>query len=68
MLRYILTNNVNTTLKDWTKTRITANGLSSSKPILVNGRYDGERSRRVEFRVRLDATIILNDALQQNLK
>ena len=39
----------------WLKGLITANGLSSSQPILVNGAEDFELSRRVEFRVRTNA-------------
>ena len=39
----------------WTKSLITANGLSSSQPILVNGSEDMNLSRRVEFRVRTNA-------------
>ena len=39
----------------WLKGLITANGLSSSQPILVNGNEDYELSRRVEFRVRTNA-------------
>ncbi len=39
----------------WLKRRLTANGLSSSKPVLENGRENRERSRRVEFRVRTNA-------------
>jgi outer membrane protein OmpA-like peptidoglycan-associated protein len=35
---------------------MTANGLSSSKPVLgTAGNEDSERSRRVEFRLRTDA-------------
>lgn len=42
--------------KSWLKAHMTANGLSSSKPILLaNGEEDNERSRRVEFRLRTDA-------------
>lgn len=40
---------------DWAKRYITANGLSSSQPILRNGIEDKELSRRVEFRVRTNA-------------
>lgn len=36
----------------WARSTITANGLSSSQPILVDGHEDRRRSRRVEFRVR----------------
>lgn len=39
----------------WLKGRLTANGLSSSKPVLENGRESREKSRRVEFRVRTNA-------------
>ena len=42
--------------KIWLKAHMTANGLSSSKPIQgVDGEEDRERSRRVEFRLRTDA-------------
>ncbi|MFT4674802.1 MAG: outer membrane protein OmpA-like peptidoglycan-associated protein [Reinekea sp.] len=42
--------------KDWLKAHMTANGLSSSKPITnTDGEEDRERSRRVEFRLRTDA-------------
>ncbi len=39
----------------WAKGLITANGLSSSQPILVHGVEDKDLSRRVEFRVRTNA-------------
>ena len=40
----------------WLTRYLTANGLSSSRPILdANHHEDAERSRRVEFRVRTDA-------------
>jgi outer membrane protein OmpA-like peptidoglycan-associated protein len=42
--------------KNWLKNYLTANGLSSAKVIRdAAGVEDGERSRRVEFRVRTDA-------------
>lgn len=41
--------------QEWARDFITANGLSSSKPILRNGVEDKELSRRVEFRVRTNA-------------
>jgi outer membrane protein OmpA-like peptidoglycan-associated protein len=42
--------------KEWLKSRLTANGLSSSHPIFdKRGREDFRRSQRVEFRVRTDA-------------
>lgn len=39
----------------WAKGLITANGLSSSQPVLVHGVEDKSLSRRVEFRVRTNA-------------
>lgn len=42
--------------QDWAKGTITANGLSSSKPILNDaGKEEATLSRRVEFRVRTNA-------------
>ena len=44
------------TNKDWLKSHLTANGLSSAKVVRDdNGVENGERSRRVEFKVRTDA-------------
>lgn len=45
----------------WAKSLITANGLSSSQPILVHGIEDKGLSRRVEFRVRTNAEKHLED-------
>lgn len=55
VLEYVL--NLNAISQDfaWLKQRLTANGLSSSKPVIENGRENRERSRRVEFRVRTNA-------------
>lgn len=41
--------------KNWAKALITANGLSSSQPIMKDGVEIKELSRRVEFRVRTNA-------------
>jgi|SRR5271165_3977851 len=42
--------------RDWLRRYLTANGLSSSRPIAdANGAEDAARSRRVEFKVRTDA-------------
>ena len=42
--------------RSWLTAHLTANGLSSSKPVTnEDGSEDSERSRRVEFRVRTDA-------------
>jgi outer membrane protein OmpA-like peptidoglycan-associated protein len=41
---------------DWLRRQVTANGLSSSRPILdASGHEDAARSRRVEFKIRTDA-------------
>lgn len=40
----------------WLRRLVTANGLSSSRPILdASGKEDAARSRRVEFKIRTDA-------------
>lgn len=42
--------------QNWLTAHLTANGLSSSKPVMKeNGEEDSVRSRRVEFRVRTDS-------------
>ena len=42
--------------RPWLKQFVTANGLSSSKPIrAADGSEDTQRSQRVEFKVRTDA-------------
>ena len=51
--------------REWTRSLITANGLSSSQPILRNGIEDFDASRRVEFRVRTDAEQQLSDILSR---
>ena len=55
VLEYVL--NLKAVSRDftWLKGRLTANGLSSSKPVLENGRENRKKSRRVEFRVRTNA-------------
>ncbi len=52
---------------EWMISHITANGLSSSHPVIRNGVVDNDRSRRVEFRVRTNADEKLNN-LQEGLK
>lgn len=50
----------------WLKTYLTANGLSSSQPILnADGSENEELSRRVEFRVRTDADSRMQAILKQ---
>lgn len=56
----------NSKIKEWTKTKLTANGLSSSKTIMVNGEEDKEKSRRVEFRVRTNAEKVVNQILHND--
>ncbi|ODC04200.1 cell envelope biogenesis protein OmpA [Terasakiispira papahanaumokuakeensis] len=52
--------------KSWLKHNVTANGLSSSKPLLTAaGTEDEARSRRVEFRVRTDADARIREILQE---
>jgi outer membrane protein OmpA-like peptidoglycan-associated protein len=54
VLEFVLNNRIDDN-KNWIREKLTANGLSSSKIISVNGIEDKERSRRVEFRVRTNA-------------
>lgn len=54
----------NPELRNWARSKITANGLSSSKLIMVSGVEDKEASRRVEFRVRTDAEKRIGDILR----
>lgn len=52
--------------KEWLKTKVTANGLSSSQLILDDdGNEDPERSQRVEFRVRTDSDVQMTRILHQ---
>lgn len=55
-------------LRDWTKSALTANGLSSSKLIFNNGVEDKELSRRVEFRARTDAERRISEILSLSHK
>ena len=52
----------------WAKSLITANGLSSSQPIIINGVEDKGLSRRVEFRVRTNAKKQLEDIAEKRFK
>lgn len=54
--------------KNWLKTHLTANGLSSAKVVRdEQGKENAERSRRVEFRVRTDAEGRIATILEQVL-
>lgn len=53
--------------QDWLKANLTANGLSSSHPILnADGSENSELSRRVEFRVRTDADSRIRTILESH--
>ena len=55
-------------IKDWTIKNLTANGLSSSKPLCVSDSNSCRvRNRRVEFRVQIDSEDVL-DKINQSLK
>ena len=52
ILEFILNNeSINQLDKSWLQTKLTANGLSSSKPVFKNSIIDQESSQRVEFRI-----------------
>ena len=46
---------------EWIIRRITANGLSSSQPVIFNGKIDDKLSRRVDFRIRTKADEKMNE-------
>lgn len=52
--------------RPWIKANLTANGLSSSKPISVDGQENAEKSRRVEFRVKTNSEKQIVKILQGN--
>jgi outer membrane protein OmpA-like peptidoglycan-associated protein len=55
VLAYLLDMNWYGDTRPWIMARLTANGLSSSKPVLTpSGEEDVARSQRVEFRVRMN--------------
>jgi len=45
--------------------KLTANGLSFSKNIIINGKEDAKASRRVEFKIRTKAEKYLDDMFRQ---
>jgi outer membrane protein OmpA-like peptidoglycan-associated protein len=51
--------------RSWIKQILTANGLSSSKPILINGSEDTVHSRRVEFKVKTNSETQILKILQR---
>ena len=64
VLQYVLTLVADSGLKEWARSKITANGLSSSKRVISDGLEDTEASRRVEFRVRTDAEKRIGEILK----
>ena len=64
-LAYLLTLESASAERRWLVQHLTANGLSSAKPVLhADGSEDQARSRRVEFRVRTDADARIATILQ----
>jgi outer membrane protein OmpA-like peptidoglycan-associated protein len=56
VLQYVMALNAVSTDLPWLRSYVTANGLSSAKPVEnADGTEDTARSQRVEFRVRTDA-------------
>lgn len=56
VLEFVLKNSVGRDKLDWTRSNLTANGLSSSRIVVgADGEEDMELSRRVEFRVKTNA-------------
>ncbi|MCK8602372.1 OmpA family protein [Desulfoferrobacter suflitae] len=64
VLQYSLALIADPALKEWARSKITANGLSSSRQVMVDGLEDREASRRVEFRVRTDAEKRIGEILK----
>lgn len=54
VLEHVMTGLSGTPGEDWTRRKVTANGLSSSRTLPADGVEDAELSRRVEFRALLD--------------
>lgn len=66
VLEYVLSLITEPDLREWARSKITANGLSSSRLVIINGVEDKEASRRVEFRVRTDAEKRIGEILGMN--
>ena len=50
---------------EWMIRRITANGLSSSQPIIADGQIDAKLSRRVDFRIRTKSDEKMNQLAEE---
>ena len=61
VLEYVLDLDISDAQRKWIQELLTANGLSSSKPIYKNSREDQDQSRRVEFRIVMNAEIQLKN-------
>lgn len=62
----VYTDSIPTSLADWAKLRITANGLSSSHLIFNQDKTENfELSRRVEFRIRTNAESKMEEILKR---
>lgn len=46
---------------EWIIEKVTANGLSSSQPVKINGQIDARLSRRVDFRIRTTTEKIIKN-------
>ncbi len=66
-LAYLLGLTEVASFNDWLKGRLTANGLSSSHPVMVEGGENMELSRRVEFRVRVNAEKRLEEIILRSV-
>jgi len=67
VLRYALNLDLVEGNRSWAQPLLTANGLSSSRPVTTQATQteDSERSRRVEFRVRTNTQNRLNEILEE---
>lgn len=66
VLRYVFTlEALSSEYEQWIKSNFSAVGLSSSKPILENGRENEEKSRRVTFRIITNADIKIKQILEK---
>ena len=64
VLTYVLALDLNDQ-KPWVRDNVRAVGFSSSKPVFTDDKYDFERSKRVEFRIVLDAQERLFELIQK---
>jgi outer membrane protein OmpA-like peptidoglycan-associated protein len=64
VLEYVLSLPQLHSQQSWLRSRVTANGLSSSKIIYRDGKEDTKASQRVEFRVRTNADERIADMLK----